>query len=172
MGALTEVEIFSCLTSNFKLAAEHCEDLAKLPRKGPTYKKLRDELKLLEGACRQAAYWRQDARWLQIGLYMEEVHKRAGGWLRGYKNQAGQHITIREGQLHPLFMKLADNLRKGQAAAERLRNRKTGIAGTILPKPMRAPHRDTRPVQVMLPPSAPGERRTASGLIIPAGAGA
>ena len=171
MGALTEPEIFDCLAENFKLAGQHCEDLAKLPRKGPTYIKFRAELKLLEGACRQAAYWRQDARWLRIGLYMEEVHKRAGDWLRGYKLPSGQRVTHREGTIHPLFMKLAENLRAGQQQAERLRNRKTGRAGMILPKPMPAPHRDTRPVQVLLP-SAPRERRTPGGLIIPASAAA
>jgi hypothetical protein len=167
MGALTEPEIFSCLSANFKLAAEHCEDLSKLPRKGPTYLKLRAELKLLEGACRQAAYWRQDARWLRIGLYMEEVHKRAGEWLRGYKLPSGQRVTHREGTIHPLFMKLAENLRAGQQQAERLRERKTGRSGTILPKAMPAPHRDTRPVQVLMPD---GFQKRRSGLIVPSGA--
>ena len=143
MGALTEQEIFGCLSANFKLAAEHCDDLAKLPRKGPTYRKLREELKLLEGACRQAAHWRGDARWLRIGLYMEEVHKRAGNWLRACKHQ---------GTLHPLFTKLAENMREGQKAAERLRTARTGRVGLILPKPGR-----------------PIERRTPGGLILPSG---
>lgn len=168
MGALTEPEIFSCLAENFKLAAEHAEDLGKLPKKGPTYQKFRTELKLLEGACRQAAFWRQDSRWLKIGLYMEECHKRAGDWLRGYKTKEGVRITHKEGTLHPLFMKLADNLRKGQAAAEQLRTKKTGRVGMILPAPLRAPHRDTRPIGW----TAPGERRTRGGLIVPAGIGA
>ena len=135
MGCLTELEIFDCLSANFKLAAEHCDDLAKLPRKGPTYRKLREELKLLEGASRQAAHWRGDARWLQIGLYMEEVHKRAGAWLRGYKLPNGQRVTHREGTLHPLFTKLAENMREGRRAAERLRTARTGRIGLILPKP-------------------------------------
>lgn len=161
MGQLTEVEIFDCLAVNFKLAAEHCEDLAKLPRKGPTYKKLRDELRLIEGAARQASAWRGDSRWLQIGLYMAEVHKRAGGWLRGYKDAQGRKITHREGTLHPLFMKLADNLRKGALAAEKLRTKKTGKVGVILPDLLAGPHRDTRPS---------GWNKTPSGLILPAGA--
>ena len=164
MGALTEAEIFSCLAENFKSAAQHCADLAKLPRKGPTYRKLREELKLLEGSCRQAAYWRGDARWLRIGMYMEEVHQRAGSWLRGYKRPDGIKVTHREGTLHPLFMKLAENLKAGFEAAEKLRTERTGIKGPIVPKPEAGPHRDTRPVQVRLP-----ERRTNSGLIIPAG---
>jgi hypothetical protein len=169
MSALTEPEIFSCLAENFKLAAQHCEDLAKLPRKGPTYIKFRAELKLLEGACRQAAYWRQDARWLRIGLFMEEVHKRAGDWLRGYKLPSGQRVTHREGTIHPLFMKLADNLRAGQRQAENLRTRKTERTGMILPKAAPAPHRDTRPVQVLMPD---GFQKRRSGLIVPSGAAA
>jgi hypothetical protein len=72
MGALTEPEIFDCLRTNFRLAANLCVELATKPRKGPNYNKLREALKLIEGAARQAAYWRSDARWLQIGLQMAE----------------------------------------------------------------------------------------------------
>jgi hypothetical protein len=66
-------------------------------------------------------------------------------------------------------MKLAENLRSGQLQAERLRNRKTGRAGTILPKAMPAPRRDTRPVQVLMPD---GFQKRRSGLIVPSGAAA
>lgn len=167
MGALTEAEIFDCLADNFGKAAQLSEDLAKLPKKGVSYQNFRAALKLIEGAARQAAYWRQDARWLKIGLYMEECHKRAGDWLRGYKLPSGLRITHKEGTLHPLFMNLAENLRKGQAAAEQLRTKKTGRMGVILPNTMAAPHRDTRLVGW-----TPGERRSRGGLILPAGAGA
>ena len=158
MGALTENEIFSCLSDNFRSAAESCEALARLPKKGPTYLKFRNELKLLEGACRQAAYWRSDSRWLQIGLYMEECHKRAGDWLRGIKQPNGGRRPIPQGKLHPLFVKLAENLRSGQAQADCLRTAKTGTRGPILPKAGPAPHRDTRPV---------GYTKTPGGIIIP-----
>lgn len=161
MGELTEREIFSCLSENFVLAAQHCEDLARLPRKGPSYHSLRGELRLIEGAARQAAYWRQDTRWLQIGLYVEEAHKRAGGWLRGYKLPSGERITIREGQLHPLFVKLAENLRAGHRKAEEFRTKATGRIGTILPKVQAGPHRDTVPV---------GYRKTLSGILLPGAA--
>lgn len=167
MGALTESEIFDCLASNFKLAAEHAADLGKLPKKGPTYIKFRAELKLLEGACRQAAYWRQDARWLRLGLYMEETHKRAGDWLRGYKLPSGVRVTHREGTLHPLFMKLAENLRAAARKSEDFRDRATGRMGMILPKMADGPHRDTRPVPVTLPD---GFQKRSSGLIVPAAA--
>lgn len=146
MSDLTEAEIFDCLVDNFKKAAVHAEDLAKLPRKGPNYAKLREELKLVEGAARQAAYWRQDARWLQIGLYMEEAHQRAGNWLRGIKNPTtGEWRKIPEGQLHPYFMKLAENLRAGLKLAEGYRDNRTGRVGMILPASMQqTPGRDAR----------------------------
>lgn len=163
MGALTETEIFDCISSNAKLAAEHCDDLARLPRKGPTYDLLRKELKLIEGACRQAAYWRQDARWLPIGLMMEEAHKRAGDWLRGVRQPNGGRRRIPEGEMHPLFVKLADNLRGLQRVMEDLRTKKTGRAGIILPQVLPAPHRDTRPV---------GFRRSAGGVLLPDSVGA
>lgn len=163
MAHLTEAEIFDCLETNFRLAAEHCEDLAKLPRKGPTYKKLIEELKLIEGACRQASVWREDTRWLRLGLMMEEAHKRAGDWLRGVAQAGGGRRAIPEGVKHPLFMKLAANLRAALALAEETRTKKTGHLGSILPEIMRGAHRDTVPVGWS--PAMPG-----SQLIIPAGA--
>jgi hypothetical protein len=43
-------------------------------------------------------------------------------------------------------MKLAEVLRAGLERAEQYRTNKTGRVGTILPKPLPGPHRDTRPV--------------------------
>ena len=160
MGRLTEQEIFTCLAENFRLAAEDCEKLARSARKGPTYHALRDRLEILEGACRQAGVWRDDARWFQIGLYMAECHKRAGEWLRGIKGAPGQpRIKVAPGHMHPLFMKLAEHLRALQAQSDDLRTKATGRVGTILPVAQRAPLRDTTPV---------GWRRP-SGLIVPDG---
>lgn len=166
MGALTEPEIFDCLRTNFRLAAQCSEDLATLPKKGPTYRKLREALKLIEGAARQAAYWRQDARWLQIGLQAAHVHQTAGEWLRGVKQPNGGRRPIPEGEKHPLFVKLAEVLRAGLVRAEQYRTAKTGRVGTILPVPLPGPHRDTRPV------SMAGLKRSKGGILIPAGAAA
>ncbi len=167
MAKLTEAEIFDCLETNFRLAAEHCEDLAKLPRKGPTYKKLCDELKLIEGACRQAAVWREDSRWLRLGLMMEEAHKRAGDWLRGIAQPGGGRIPIAEGVRHPLFMKLAENLRAGLIRAQETRHNATHTRGIILPPTLPGPHRDTVPVGWTA--ALNGANHNGSGLIIPAG---
>jgi hypothetical protein len=163
MSDLTEAEIFSCLVTNFRLAAEHCDDLARLPKKGPTYLKFRAELKLIEGACRQAAYWRSDARWLQIGLMMEEAHRRAGDWLRGVKGPDGHRRPIPQGTLHPLFVKLAENLRLGLARAQEFKDKKTGRMGAILPIVQADPNFERRTF---------GYRQTAGGIILPDGVSA
>jgi len=166
MGALTEIEIFSCMSDNLKLAIQHCEDLARLPLKGETYNKFRHELRLIEGACRQASAWREDTRWLPIGRMMAEVHQKAGGWLRGYKNEADVRIKFTHNQQHPLFKKLADNLRALHKAAEGMRTKATGRVGMILPTALAAPHRDTKPIHI----TVPHEIRTPGGLIMPGSA--
>jgi hypothetical protein len=158
---LTETEIFDCLSSNARKAAEHAENLGRLPRKGPTYRAYRDCLKLVEGACRQASAWREDTRWLKLGLQMAEAHKRAGDWLRGIKTSSGTRVKLAEGHLHPLFMRMAQNLRALEAKAEELRTKATGRAGMILPVPLPGPHRDTKPV---------GFTKRSSGLFVPDGA--
>lgn len=157
--ATTEADIFACLNENFRLAAEDCEALAKLPAKGPTYSRFRERLELLEGACRQAGFYRDDSRWFDIGRMMAEAHKRAGSWLRGWKSPDGKKVTLRHGELHPRFVKLAENLRAGESAAKELRTRATLRIGPVLPEVHPAPHRDTRPV---------GWTESASGILIPA----
>ena len=149
MGALTETEIFACLAENLTLAAEECERLAVLPAAGPTYNSLRHRLRLIEGACRQASAWREDTRWLPIGLMMHEAHDRAGNWLRGF---------------HPrkLFLKLAENLRALAHIADDLRTKATGTVGMILPDVLSSPIRtQDRPVQVALP----GDPQTKPGFV-------
>lgn len=157
MTDLTEPEIFDCLFENAKKAAEHCDKLAWAPLRGPVYVQFREELKLVEGACRQAAAWRGDTRWLRIGLMMAEAHRRSGNWLRAYTSKDGRAAA------NPLFMKLAENLRALEKQAEGLKTQATGRAsmtqGPILPAPIEGPHRDTRPVQV----------KTPGGLILPPG---
>ena len=161
MGALTEVEIFDCLKDNFKSAIRHCEALATSPKKGTAYRALRTNLRLIEGACKQAAAWRQDTRWLRIAFMMGEAHKRAGDWLRGIKQPNGPRIPLAPGHRHPAFMGLAENMRKGLAIAEGYRTRATNHVGTVLPEPLPGPHRDTRPVHVS------GFKARESGLLVP-----
>lgn len=154
MANISEIEIFSCLVENFRLSAEHCDLLAISLKRGPIYRLLMEELKTCETCCRQVGWNRGDARWLQIGLKMEEAHQRAGTWLRKYVGP-GRDRKI----AHDLFKNLAENLRVGQAEAEKMRMAATYRIGPILPKPLDPPLRDTRPVHVTRP----------SGLIVPYG---
>jgi hypothetical protein len=168
MGALTEVEIFDRMIGSLRGAISACVELATNPVKGPTYAKLRTELKFVEGCCRQASVWREDTRWLDIGLTMSEAHKRAGNWLRGFKSPYYGNVKLADKHSHPLFLKLADNLRGVEVVAVRTRNNRTGRAGMILPiMPSNSslPHRQNRPVQTLLPP---GLAVRSSGLVVPA----
>jgi len=135
MSDLSEVEIFDVLISNLREAAVHCDRLATFPLKGLNYKKLRTNLGLIEGACRQMGYYRNDMRYQALGFHAAGCHKRAGDWLR---SKAAPE----------LFLKLADVMRKLERDINGLRHGRTGRSGPILVKPREAPHRDTRPVYV------------------------
>lgn len=160
MGALTEQDIFSCMQDNLRSAIQHCEDLARIPLPGLTYDAFRKELRLIEGACRQASAWRSDTRWLPIGMLMEKAHQTAGNWLRGAKLPDGTKTRYTEKQRFANFTKLADNLRQLYRLAEDTRTRKTGVTGMILP-PEQKLIRQNRPVPVsnnglILPPTYAG----------------
>lgn len=152
-GHVTEREILTLLKAVFRRAAEHCDKLAVVPARGPEYRKLREDLQIAENCCRQVGWYRQDTRWFQIGLAMEEAHKRAGGWLR----DRSMPRTWNSNRSHPLFLKLAENLRFGATQCERLETVATGKVGMILPTPRRGPDR-TQGRMVQVP----------SGLIVPA----
>lgn len=144
MGVLTETEIFDSLRTNLKSAAQHCVDLARLPAQGPTYSKLVEELREIEGAARQAGHWRTDMRWMQFGYEMARFHDRIGECIRSRVARA-------------IFLAMAELMRAKLKEMEVLRDARTGRRGAILPKPL-PKHRDTRPVYVQRP----------SGLLIPA----
>lgn len=166
MSALTEVEILACLRENLRLAAEDCEKLSISPFRGFVYDRFRKELRLIEGCCRQMAYWRDgDARWLPIGFMMSEAHKRAGGWLRmgRHTQKATQEARVAS---HPVFMKLAEQLRHILVLVANLETQATGVIGSILPTPLPGPHREHRPVSVI------GEKLSKGGIIIPTGVAA
>ncbi len=158
-GHVTEREILSLLKQAFCRAAEHCDKLAVLPARGPTYRKLREDLEIAENCCRQVAWYRQDTRWLHIGLLMAEAHKRAGTWLRDRTMPRTANLNA----AHPLFIRLAQNLRFGATRAEALGTMATGRVGMILPKIQTGPLRTQgRLVQV----------KTPGGIILPPGVAA
>lgn len=138
---LDERQLLSALVENFKLSAECCEKMAKGQR-GDLYLRLMAQLKVVENCCRYVAngpFGREDARWLQIGLSVEKAHQLCGEWLRR-KDPSWR------------FKGLAEILRRGERSAFNLAHKKTGRRGPILPKEQAGPHRENKPVQIILPP--------------------
>lgn len=150
---LTETELLEQIKQNLRLCAEDCDNLGNAPRYGQIFIHMCKRLKEIEVACNQVAVHRNgDARWLPMGMMMEEVHQRALKWLR-----AGQPLAARQSRAH-LFRMLAEKLREAHHGCIALETRKTGRAdGMILPKPLPL-HREHRPVQV---------RKSAGGIILP-----
>lgn len=147
MSTLTESEVFDRLRTSLRSAADLCGKLATVPAQGPNFIKVREELKLIEGAARQVGNFREDMRWMRFGFEMWRFHQRIGDCIR---SRGSREIFL------AMKTKLADALRE----CELLRTVKTGRRGMILPKMQAGPHRETRPVQVSLP----------SGLIVPSSA--
>lgn len=137
MATLSEAEIFDRLRTSLRSAADLCEKLASEPSQGPNYLAIRDELDLIEGASRQAAYWRGDARWLRFGYEMARFQARIGD-------------AIRSHMARDIFKAMAVKIRDALAEADQLRTARTGRRGLILPKPQPGPLRH-RPVQVKTP---------------------
>ena len=164
MGALTEQEIFDRMSGCLKAAIDCCVHLATKPNRGWHYDKLRKNLRLAGDCCRQAATWREDARWLTHDKNLTECHKRAGDWLRGYKDQAGERIHYSRGDINAMFIKLAQVLSQLHNAVVDMRTRATGRSGMILPVVHREIRTQDRAVAVKLPP---GMMQRDSGLIVP-----
>lgn len=74
MTALTETEILDRHTQSLHEARQACQFLARqadpelLAPRGRHYQALKEALALLEGTCRQMAAFRDDARWLRLGM--------------------------------------------------------------------------------------------------------
>lgn len=153
MSALTETEIKDALRTNLRAAISACRDLAKLPAQGPTYGKLVEQLRLVEGAARQLGHWREDMRWMRFGFEMARFHDRIGDCIRSHAARK-------------IFLAMAELMEGKLLEMARLQDAATGRRGPILPQPGEGPHRETRPVQVALP-GVPGYIRNPSGLIMP-----
>lgn len=136
MTDLTELEILDCLRTNLRGAADDCVMLQKLPAQGPTFVRMRERLKYVENACRQMSFFREDTRWLPVGIMMELVHQKSRTWIV-------EHVARTK------FRLLERNLRMLVLAAEDLETRATGRMGMILPDVQPGPLRENRPVQVI-----------------------
>jgi hypothetical protein len=126
MSDLSEVEILSRHKAALGEAREACLFLARnadpfqaAPR-GHHYRMLRAALRALEGSSRQMAHWREDARWLKLGIHYAKAQRVAHqlflkmNWL-GFQT----------------FSTMFDN---GLSHLDELATRKTGHMGMILPK--------------------------------------
>lgn len=164
MGKLTEREIFDRMTGCLKAAASCCAQLSVSPARGQLYDQLRKNLRLAGDCCRQAATWREDARWLNFDKQLTHCHKIAGDWLRGYKNDAGHRVHLAPSEIYQLFTKLGLNLAAMHTLAETTRDAKTQKRGMILPKIHHETRTQGRPSAVKLPP---GMMARQSGLIVP-----
>jgi hypothetical protein len=134
----TEPEIFSLMRDRLRSCISDCRLLAMLPLQGPTFIRLRANLKEIEELCRQAGYYRDDARWFRIGLVWEQVHQQSRFWIRHH---------------HPRknFLWLSERCEALDKAVDDLQARATGRLGMILPKPAREIRTQDRPTQVLVP---------------------
>lgn len=174
MGYLREGEILDKLIDSLRIAAQAADDIAVRPKKGRTYRELRDALAEAEGACRQMGHWRGQHVWLNLGSTMHSAHEFAGEWLRGvpYEEQTPEggwvkrHRPLKVGEKHPRFVRLAEQLRFCRAEAQKMADKATGVIGAVLPVPVHNGRRVGAPVRVVLPP---GMMKTKGGLIVPQG---
>lgn len=155
----SERELLEELKDSLRSAAEDCDQIAIHPFRGFVYDAMRKKLKKIEMLCFQVGRYRDgDCRWFPVGTMMEQVHKRAGNWLRTMQSADSRNQAV------PLFRKLADNLRSLHAQIINLETKRTGVMGSIIPAINRSGnHRDSNSV---------GWRRSKGGVILPSGAGA
>lgn len=135
-GMLLEHEIKDCWRQNMLGAADDARLLVTLPAQGATFVRMRERLKLAEGACRQMCHWREDARWLVLGPQLEMLHQITRAMIVSH-------------HARPLFFRLEATLRKLVHDADLLENRATEHAGMILPKPLPLDRTEGRAVQVI-----------------------
>lgn len=144
MSRLTEPEVLDRLKTAIGEAIQASKDLSIRSRYGLPYQRLRDNLVLIEGCCRQMGAFRGDASWLPFGVYMGECHKRAGGWLRGYHHN-GIHIVYTPGVINQVFVKLAQQLTAILEVVEMKSTAATGQLGPVLPETPSEERRMGRP---------------------------
>lgn len=123
--SLTEAEILDRHVQSLKEGREACRLLAQnqdpllIAPRGHNYGNLKRALKELEGSARQMNYFREDTRWLKLGvLYGKTIH-------------VCQHLFANQdwagfGRLMALF-------ENGLLRMEELAMKKTGQRGPILP---------------------------------------
>ena len=95
-------------------------DPEKAEPRGWQYAALRDHIGKLEGCCRQMAAFREDARWIRLGVQCAKMRRSAQ---RHFIAQRWKAFT----EMMPFF---EAGVRSGAALAEQ----RTSVRGPILPK--------------------------------------
>lgn len=138
MTDTTENELFDCIIGNFKSAISDCKQMADpMSLRGLMYQRVKESLKLVEGSSRQIAHWREDSRWLQIGISAEAAHEMLRRWVANHA--PGQQYVF-----------MAVQLERWLNLVETMRHAKTEKIGPILPVPGK-PDKPPQSVQVILP---------------------
>src|SRR5262249_4810518 len=106
---LHEPDILDRLRSALRDAIDDCKQLSVASYRGQHYDRLRNNLALIEGCCRQMAVYRDDTRWLPFGVMCANIHQRAGDWLRGYVEN-GVIVIWSPGHINRAFIKIAAEL--------------------------------------------------------------
>lgn len=123
---LSEREIIDRHTQALGEAHRACQRLGKnadpeyLAPRGHDYGNLKRALNALEGSARQMAHFREDARWLKLGVL----------YAKAMRTAQAKFVGQRWGAFNEL-MKLFEN---GQRSMADLRDRKTDTRGPILPQ--------------------------------------
>ena len=114
---LSESEIYSVLSDNFRIAREQCEAIGRGPN-GPAYVRLGRAIDKIEGCCRQMGHWRGDARWFRLGMIYKEGREAAK--------------TLYLGQRWGEFSRFSQVWEAGLARVTRLAESATGRPGTLI----------------------------------------
>lgn len=126
MSGLTEAEILTRHSQSLKEAKDQClwlsqnADPDKIAPRARRYRGLQQALKELEGTCRQLAQFRQDARWIKLGVLYAKAMRTV--------------TKIYEHQNWLAFKELTQLFDNGIVRMEELATAKTGTVGPILPK--------------------------------------
>jgi hypothetical protein len=123
---LTETEILDRHRQALGEAHRACQALGRnadptyIAPRGAHYTRLKEAVERLEGSARQMAHWREDARWLRLGIFY------GGPVLRmAQKKYVGQRWND--------FNKMREIFDRGLREFEELATRKVAKAGPILP---------------------------------------
>lgn len=102
-----------------------CQELGRhadpdyLALKGGHYRQLKQSLEALEGTCRQLSMFREDARWLALGMIYAKTLRIAQ---RAYVEERWSKFTALIGMFHNGLVQMND-----------LKDRATGRIGSIIP---------------------------------------